>query len=320
VLLKGNDNNIFVNEFCVLAMFQPVRSPAENARIFNMLGRSPESGSPPSTASAKVDNDNVEDDKVEVEEYDADHDDMSDDHGDGESELIIETRTIVRNPRKDVGWCPDLTTIQGTELATLSVKSSRLANLIGLKHWKEFKKYDGIKYIRCARDDMVDARISEYHLDTFGTTIEKINVRHREKAFVAANVPGLLEICLLGGPTITIASSARKGKNPQVCLSAELIQWLREAKSLKLDVPISHVYSAWNNEDLPILPTPLKYRKRGDTVAIFRDYMDRNQKTKTIQHSLCKASKLHLMQDVIDQTIADLVYDINVEIKSNTDD
>ena len=79
--------------------------------------------------------------------------------------------------------------------------------------------------------------------------------------------------------------------------------------------------STWaDDEVLPDLPHPFKYRKRGDAISIFREYQDAQGRHHSIQKTLCKSFELQTGRDHYESLIPTLVEDIIKKVKASTDE
>ena len=124
------------------------------------------------------------------------------------------------------------------------------------------------------------------------------HIKNREKAFQHAAIPEVIHV--LVGPlvdphgtrlpeiTIEVVSAPRRGVNPLVKLSVELLSWMAAVKDMELEVPIPvyKVTSHWDDMELPSLPSPLKYRKRGAALSLACNYVDRDGRQKTHQETI----------------------------------
>jgi hypothetical protein len=172
------------------------------------------------------------------------------------------------------------------------------------------------------RDTYVDTFIFEYFKDKGddGMTIDEIH-KHREKFYAQARVPLVADLDLPDGPSIKVATCARKGKNPQVVLTSEFMNWLAKAKTrtAELEKIIANrerigICSKWHDEDLPDLPQPFKYRKRGNAIALYRTYTNRDGRVKQIQRTVATSERLDICQ--VDAVLPVLIREMDDEIKN----
>lgn len=242
-----------------------------------------------------------------------------------EKEFVVETSAVVvkHSSNKDHGWIPETITIQGQPFSILNFysKSRKLAAMFGLK-CSDLKTYCGSKFIKVERDTYVDTFIFEYFKDKGddGMTIDEIH-KHREKFYAQARVPLVADLDLPDGPSIKVATCARKNKNPQVVLTSEFMNWLAKAKTrtAELEKIIANrerigICSKWHDEDLPDLPQPFKYRKRGNAIALYRTYTNRDGRVKQIQRTVATSERLDICQ--VDAVLPVLIREMDDEIKN----
>ena len=203
-------------------------------------------------------------------------------------------------------WVPDVVDVGGCQgFFTLSKEDRSLGAALGYCRSmpRPMENASFITYIAKLRDDAVDKLILQAmkKADPMGDTDavgpQRIT-KSREKAFQHAEIPEVIHV--LVGPlvdphgtrlpeiTIEVVSTPRRGVNPMVKLSVELLNWMAAVKDMELEVPmpVYKVTSHWDDMELPSLPSPLKYRKRLSALSVYCDYVDKDGRQKTHQETI----------------------------------
>jgi hypothetical protein len=202
-------------------------------------------------------------------------------------------------------WVPELFEIDGDKsFITLDKNDRDIARAFNFNRseCRPMLDVSVFAYLANMRDNAVDTMIVNdlVKKDPMGRRPNAAVLRGREKAFATAEigssvdlvVPGKLKPdgTMLAPIRIKMASSARRGVNPCVKLTAELLEWLSVAAHMEFDAKHRRSVSDSNYDDmdLPDLPPPLKYRKRKDALAMFSVYHDRDGKQRTHQETITK--------------------------------
>ena len=271
------------------------------------------SDSPPSTETPRKgkDSDDGEIDKGECA-----------DEGD-EDKVCFTVATRLCVQKGDWAWVPEISLVQDRQFAKLHAKSRSLAKVIGLdvNRSAPFKDYCGLQCLRLLRNK---------HIDDIVTTSLKCDiseVHHRERAFKKAKVPLIIDVELPQKEKLTVAmlSTPNRGRNIELELTDELVMWLQACvdKTLADMVPEASMVqspaasSSWSvGEELPELPPPFKYRKRGSTISITRDFTDARGRTHSLQRKMCMSSELQQYREHCESLIPNIVESIKEAIDS----
>ena len=205
--------------------------------------------------------------------------------------FTLVTQTVVQGGYlgKDK-WSPELIDIDGeSSFMPLAKEDRKLARALGFDMTEErpMKDVSVMAFIAKKRDEAIDKLIVQYEMDN-DPMARKANrtrvIKGREKGFKDAAVPGIIDVSIdevvsaSGAPsmrqiTMRVQTIPRRGGNPVIQMTSDVLQWLLEAAMLKFDV--SHQNSGkshyYDSIDLPILPPPLKYRKMGRYVVHLRN-------------------------------------------------
>ena len=104
-------------------------------------------------------------------------------------------------------------------------------------------------------------------------------MHHRERSFENACVPLIIDLKLPPDDVhASVLTTAIRSKHAEVEMTTDVVRWLRACvgKRFQLeDEAVMTKKSIWaDDEVLTDLPHPFKYRKRGDSISIFRDFQD----------------------------------------------
>ena len=122
---------------------------------------------------------------------------------------------------------------------------------------------------------------------------------------------------------LPVISTPRQGVNPTVRLTAELLTWLALVGDMNLDVYMARkaspsrkpVIDHYKDMELPDLPHPLKYRRRGDALSVACDYTDQDGKAKTHQETVTRAQ---LAPDALEGVLKPVIANVQ-KFLENTD-
>ena len=123
----------------------------------------------------------------------------------------------------------------------------------------------------------------------------EIPIKNREKEFQAANIAEVIDIKFaaittptgtkLEPMTLHVVSTPRRGVNPCIMINPSVLEWLSyviDCRFAAKQANSTHEYGF----DLPELPQPLKYRRRGTSLSIACRHTDDEGRTKTHQETV----------------------------------
>ena len=234
---------------------------------------------------------------------------------------LRKSMTVVEGGFLTSPWCPEFETIAGHEALVLRAGDRNLAKALGrdMSSSMPFHGVDTFAHIAALRDAEVDRLLGLWLLkdDPLGQISGAAIVRGRMKTFAEADMPPFVEVQVssfrlscgreVAGSTLMVKSTARRGEPPCVVAGEAFLDWLalavRTTWGARLKRP--RVSGFGYDFEMPELPGGLKYKKRGDALALCCCYCGEDGAWKTHQetvtsHSIDSEEQLQLcLQPVI---------------------
>ena len=223
--------------------------------------------------------------------------------------FAMSQQTVVTGGYLQHPWVPALQRIAGVdgEFFTLSKQDRSLAAALGLdmSTARPMENVSVIPYMAQLRDGKVDELIKQ-HAANGDPMVPHVAVhvpgKGREKQFQHANIPKVVDIEIgsmvnpvgtrLDAITIQCVPTPRRGLNPCVKLTPELLVWLSAVSDVEFDITkkerCAKTTQHYNDMELPRLEPPLKWRKRGAALSIYRTYTCQDGEQKTVQRTLTR--------------------------------
>ena len=152
--------------------------------------------------------------------------------------------------------------------------------------FQSFRSFALIQHIRdTAVDKLIDEKMGGDPMPDLAIKDVQKTIRGREEMFRDAGIPEVIAIKMpaltikglaVGATELHVVATARRGLLPTIMLDNTSLTWLTTvgADELASELPRRRLPKRERWDALPPLPKPLKYRKRGDTVSIWYEYVD----------------------------------------------
>ena len=203
-------------------------------------------------------------------------------------------------------WVPELRKIDGHEEGFLVLRREDrgLAAAMGrnCSEIRPFKKVPVFGYIAKLRDEKVDEAIRGYlegdeaMLDVSAGELRR---RCRERAFSEVGVSEVITVTAaplttpfgkrLEDMKLDVVATPRRGVNACVKLTPKFLEWLANVIDYSFDTGTCRAIPAGGRSfghELPDLPPPLKYRKRGDAITVAVTYCDVDDRIKSHEETV----------------------------------
>ena len=201
-------------------------------------------------------------------------------------------------------WVPELKTIDGYEDGFLMLRKEDrgLAAAMGrnCSDIRPFHTVSVFSHIAKQRGDVVDELIRAHNAasDPVAEVDNgEVRIKNRGKAFSDANIREVVAITIaatttpfgkrLDPITLNVVSTPRWGVNPCIVMNTAVLEWLAYVMDCAFESKPARVYAGRDlGFELPELPKPCKYRKRGSAISIACTYTDDEGREKTHQDTI----------------------------------
>ena len=219
----------------------------------------------------------------------------------------FEPRLVVTDTSTGKQWTPTVRYIDGYTTPFYTVdKYDRVFSLaIGGDTTPAGTALRSFTLIEHIRDATVDKLIAEAMGGDPGRELicdlEMRTIGGRVKLFRDACVPEVIAIKMpaltnkdwaVGATELHVVATDRRGLLPTIMLDNTSLTWLTTVGTDELasELPRRRIPKRERWDTLPPLPKPLKYRKRGDTLSIWYEYVDVMHEWRTRQKSVGTSS------------------------------
>ena len=235
------------------------------------------------------------------------------------SKLTVGRKLVVEGGELSEPWVPEtavetLETGEGPEtieFLKLCMKDRHLAHALGMncEQVSPFQNTSLFKHLEELRDAKVDELIMEdlFSKDPMakkrlGGSKVAVPMIGRETKFHKANIPPVIWIHVSHddiGRDIRVVATAKRGVNVYIECTEDNLQWLRDAICLVWNKKKNRKTPA-SLADLPELEDGLKWRQRGEVLAIAVDYY-KDDKKRTHQKVVKRHEDPHVFSELVRQ-------------------
>ena len=224
-------------------------------------------------------------------------------------------------------WVPDLLNVPDHDDSFIVLKKwdRKLAEALGL-NMNTPRPLEGVQvidYITQLRDKAVDKLIF-VSMSTDDPMAEYVDAtalsKGREKYFSRASIPSTITIAVeelvkpnglrVGAIEIEIVPTPRRGINATVKFTTEFMNWLASVTDITFASVRPDRAPCADLDSLPTLPSPIKWRVRGNALTIYRPYVSSDGKQRTAQKTVAGKS---VDPDIIGHLLPDAIESLQQE-------